>query len=319
MLPLRQFFPPLPYKNKKDSDSYLILEIGLERVIAGVFQTSSTPKLLGLGKSVIGEAGVTESVLRALEGLEAVVEALPEKVVLGLADSSKIEKKISKVERANPEKEVTRSELEEILENSSPKLFGDDQLYFSSLIYVILEGKLVNQPIGARGKSLEIGILNAYYQQGSLEAIQSLLTDSNLELQRIVPTPHALALVALETEMLGLLVVRVGEQKTQVISIKAATVDEVRSFDLGSQNLDFWLQGLITTLEQNNFELPESIWVYNENSSAEDLIAKLKTYAWQEKFGLTTNITGPQPKQPLLGEDLSLSSLVRYTVEDNRR
>lgn len=299
--------PFLPTRTLQ-TDKLLTIELGLERISTGVFINSSDLSLTGLGRSALVE-DLSSSLYASLEAVSATVDSLPSKARLGLSDSF-LDKQVVKIEREKPEAEINREELESILENFTEKAINEEQLYFSSLIYVIVDNNLVSNPIGVSGKSLELGILNAYYSHESLRIIQEILDEKGIEIIKIMPTPHAFALFSSLLNLTDLLVVRVGEQKTQVVLIRAETVDEVEVFDLGLESMDVWLEGLGMVLEQKKL-FAENIWVYSENGfQVENLVGITETFSWKEKFGMIPKVSAPEIR-PTLREDPSLSVLAQ--------
>lgn len=298
----------LPFlKPGKKSEGFVVVEVGLERITASAFSRVPATHFLNSGRNVL--AHNPNSSLEAINTLAATVNELPSEVVLGIADCSELRTETNRLIRHESDKEISRNELEKALEKLSPEKFEGKELYFSSLLSVKVDNNPSPNPIGMKGSLLEFEVLSAYHNKEDLDSFQKVFLGRDLELQKILPTAHALANYARNKGENNLIILRLAENKTQVIFIKNSVPAQV-SFDLGIQDFDLWVMALKTTLEEYSEPLPTLIWVFNEidQGLAENLVVSLGEFQWEKELGIKPEIVKIEVDSSL-GRDPSLVAI----------
>ncbi|MCL5411516.1 MAG: hypothetical protein M1150_02135 [Patescibacteria group bacterium] len=292
--------------NKEKLDKFLVLEIGLEKVTAAVFdhsqpnttpQTSEenvsikTPKLLGIGRknipAVMDLPSVTEE---AIEAVSATVKELPQTTVLGVsAEELETSTTIVRYQRADASSKIDSNEIEQIIEHSGKeKSPTDKKLFFATVTSTLIDGTLVSNPIGLTGQSLEVSCFNAFKPEQELAFYSKVLNDLDLKLLKIIPTSYAVARSLIKNGIKDAILICVGLEHTEVIFVSNAHVVGIKSFDLGSKTLDFWSSGLEVVLEEfkEHQPWPDAVKIYGESEGQEKIKSELLTFPWMKKFEL---------------------------------
>lgn len=190
---------------------------------------------------------------KALESLrENPEEELPQKLIVGLSEE-KIETTttIARLNREKSDQEIKADEIERILtevgEQSKPP---QKKLFFSSVTSSVLDGVRVGNPLGARGEVLELGCFNAYLEDERLSSLDKLAQDSNLSLEKVIPSEYSVARSFLDSGTKDGILIKVGMDYTSLTFVEDSNIVDVKLFALGLSREDFWIDSLAIALEE---------------------------------------------------------------------
>lgn len=313
---------------KKEDDSFLVIEAGLESLTTAVFKLSSqneitVPKLMGLSrKANFNENDFAALATESLKALEGIVGMLPKKVLLGVSGSAtKTATVVARVQRAEPNKQVSEEEVREILERSAASQTPSDRLeggsyklFFSSVVWANIDGAKITNPVGSKGTEMEVSCFHAYKKTADLERWDKYLTDSSFEIYKILPTAFALSKIIIRNGIQSLILIRVSENKTEVSFISETNIAEVSSFDIGSEQMDLWPSAISILFTEISLPkgLPDVIWIYPEGKDTvgEKIRTALSEINWKTDFKREIpNIKIGQKPEGFSVEDTPLISL----------
>jgi hypothetical protein len=284
---------------KKIPSDFLVIEEGLERVTAGVFKPDNPrpPKLMGIGrKTGLTGNNFTELTVEALKTAEQVVGTLPKKVILGLSgEMSKTATIVARAKRQEPNKAITDEEIQEILQKSlttqsplSDIEQKDYKLYYSSVVWAHIDGARTVDPIGKKGTEIEVSCFHAFQKSSHLEMWDRFLSDSSLEIIKIIPTVFPLSNIIIRNGIQSLILLRVAAKKTEVTFIAETNIAEILTFDLGFENLDLWVKAVSIVFTEVKLPkgLPDVLWIYPEGKEevSEKIRTKLLDIDWKKDF-----------------------------------
>jgi cell division ATPase FtsA len=296
---------------KQKLDNFLILEIGLEKVTAAVFEkptggfTSSAsasedskeevsfkgPHLVGIGrKNVPTTMDLLDSISEAMEAVSAIVKDIPQSTVLGVnASDMETVTTVVKYQRPDPQSKIEVNEIEQVIEHSGKeKAPSDKKLFFATVTSTLIDGTLVANPVGLTGENLEVSCFNAFKPEQELSVYAKLVEELDLKLQKIVPTSYAVARGMIKSGVKEAILLWVGLESTEVTFVSNAHVVGIRSLALGSNNPNFWMTGVEVVLEEfkEHHPWPQAIKAYGEASGLEKVRPELLTFPWTKKFEL---------------------------------
>ena len=270
------------------SDRYAVaLDVGTAVVKALVFSISEdgqTAKVLGVGRTpqTLGDmhsgavadiSGVVRNTNRALELAAEQAGVMPEQAILGIAGEL-VKGTTTTVcyERAQPQAKIDMSELKNILHKVQWKAFDqvrqqlsqetglseiDVKLINAAIVDVTIDGYKVTNPIGFQGKTVKIGIFNAYAPLVHLGALQSITSELDLDLLSIAAEPYAVARsTGLEDAgEFNAIFIDVGGGTTDVAVVRNGGIEGTRMFALGGRAFTNRLANVLSS----SFEEAEKI------------------------------------------------------------
>ncbi len=243
------------------------LDIGTAVVKALVFsidQENLKGEVIGVGrvKQSLGDmhsgavsdiGGVVRNAQAALEQASQQAGVRPDQVILGIAgELVKGTTTTVRYERARPQTRIDMPELKNILHKVQWKAFDqvrrqlaeetglneiDVKLINAAIVDVTIDGYKVTNPIGFQGKTVKIGIFNAYAPLIHLGALQTISRELNLDLLSIAAEPYA---VARSTGMedageFSAIFMDVGGGTTDIAVVRNGGIEGTKMFALGGR------------------------------------------------------------------------------------
>lgn len=245
--------------------AHLALDIGTEYAKALVFEYEGDGAVVtGVGRQRQGLAhmqsgtvadipAVVRNCRAALDEAEAMSGRSAEKVVIGIAgELVKGFTTTRTVERRRPSSSVTHSELERLLEGIEADAAAEAQrtitwetglsnvdvrLVHAGVTAAGVDGYVVSNPVGFRGRHLRISVFNAYAPLVHLGALESVVEHLGLELIKVVAEPYAVArsIAGEQVGQSGALFIDVGGGTTDVALVRSGSVEGTRMFALGGR------------------------------------------------------------------------------------
>jgi cell division protein FtsA len=155
-------------------------------------------------------------------------------------------------QRAQPTKQITAEELESLITAAQERLlknakeriaaetgYGniDVRLTNAAVISVRIDGQLVTNPIGFRGRHFALTLFSAFAPLTQLGAIETVAQGLDLTLVTIVAEPYALArcLSSNASADSGAIFIDVGGGTTDIALVRQGGIEETRVFALGGR------------------------------------------------------------------------------------
>ncbi|MDP2587407.1 MAG: cell division FtsA domain-containing protein [bacterium] len=233
----------------------LLFSIDPEQVKGEVIGVGRVAQSLGdMHSGAVSDiAGVVKNAAAALEQAEQQAGIQADQVILGIAgELVKGTTTNVKYERARPQTRIDLPELKNILHKVQWKAFDqvrrqladetglaeiDVKLINAAIVDVTIDGYKVTNPIGFQGKTVKIGIFNAYAPLIHLGALQTIARDLNLDLLSIAAEPYAVARsTGLEDAgEFSAIFMDVGGGTTDLAVVRNGGVEGTRMFALGGR------------------------------------------------------------------------------------
>lgn len=245
----------------------IALDVGTAVVKALLFSIDSAQvkgEVLGVGRAqqslgdmhsgaVSDIAGVVRNAAEALEQAEQQAGVRADQVILGIAgELVKGTTTTVRYERARPQTRIDLPELKNILHKVQWKAFDqvrrqlaeetglseiDVKLINAAIVDVSIDGYKVTNPIGFQGKTVKIGIFNAYAPLVHLGALQTIARDLDLDLLSIAAEPYA---VARSTGLddageFSAIFMDIGGGTTDLAVVRNGGIEGTRMFALGGR------------------------------------------------------------------------------------
>lgn len=154
--------------------------------------------------------------------------------------------------RSNPNKPITPEELETLITKAQTKLLKnakdriaaetglqhiDVRLTNAAVISVRLDGQLVTNPIGFRGRHFSLTLFSAFAPLTQLGALETVAQGLDLTLVTIVAEPYALArcLSSNASADSGAIFIDIGGGTTDIALVRQGGIEETRMFALGGR------------------------------------------------------------------------------------
>lgn len=251
----------------KEEDHYLALDIGTDLVKAIIFKVHpETGKgiVLGVGrkKQKIGHMhsgaisdidGVINSCREAIE--QAKNKANTKKIkhaVLGIAgELVKGTTTTVHYERAHPHERISMLELKNIIQKIQWKAYEriceqieweigqpiDVKLINAAVVDVRIDGYRVANPINFQGKSVSMGIFNAYAPMIHLGAVDTIAEELNLDVINVVAEPYAVSTSIGYKDVLDFsgIFVDIGGGTTDVAVVRNGGLEGTKMYALGGR------------------------------------------------------------------------------------
>ncbi|KKP69280.1 hypothetical protein A2X44_02730 [candidate division CPR3 bacterium GWF2_35_18] len=253
------------FKRKPKDKAYLALDIGSEFVKAVVFNVKEGKvNVLGYGKhrqdSTSMHEGLIKDLTQVTENCElAITQAAlqagirPAEAVVGIAgEQVRGFTTLIQFERAKPDQKISEKEMTNIIEkiqetsyiNSLDQMkeeIGNEDLEIklvnAALTHIMIDGERVEDPLGFRGKKIQVGVFNAYTSLVYLSHLQKIASKLEVEILAIAAEPYTLAEGIMPEDDLDYesLVIDIGGSTTDVVVIRHQDVVSTKMFALGGQ------------------------------------------------------------------------------------
>ncbi|MFH0830846.1 MAG: cell division FtsA domain-containing protein [Parcubacteria group bacterium] len=255
-------------KPKERPGRYAIaLDVGTAVVKALLFSIDSAQvkgEVLGVGRAqqTLGDmhsgavsdiAGVVRNAAEALEQAEQQAGVTADQVIFGIAgELVKGTTTSVRYERARPQTRIDLPELKNILHKVQWRAFDqvrrqlaeetglaeiDVKLINAAIVDVTIDGYKVTNPIGFQGKTVKIGIFNAYAPLVHLGALQTIARDLDLDLLSIAAEPYAVArsLGLDDAGEFSAIFMDIGGGTTDLAVVRNGGIEGTRMFALGGR------------------------------------------------------------------------------------
>ena len=247
---------------QKNPDDYLLaLDIGTEYVKALIAKKSKgTLKIVGVGKAheapnnmyagaIADIQGVAKTCEEALIKAEEMAGVRASEVVIGIAGE------LIKGETASDAQQpITDEEMDKIIRRVQEKA-GEDarkavaietdnpdvevRLINSALVSLRIDGYKVSNPIGFKGKEVEVQIYNAFAPLVHISAIERVCDELQLDLVTVAVEPFAVCRACLgddvESNFSGI-VIDIGGGTTDIAVVDDGGVEGTKMFSIGGRS-----------------------------------------------------------------------------------
>lgn len=256
---------PMRFLKKPRRTVALSLDIGTEFVKALVFEVvEEHGVVLGSarerqrlsdihGGAVTDIGGVIATAAKAVDRAfsEAKIEA--DQAIIGIAgELVKGNTTSTTLTRKHPNHPISQGELRDIiaeaqrqvLEKSRKELAWetgyseiDVQLVNSAVVHVKVDGYAVTNPIGFKGRSVEVNIYTAYAPSVHVSALESIADGLNLDLLTIATEPYAVARCfgSEESGDISSIFIDVGGGTTDIAVVRSGGLEGTKMFALGGR------------------------------------------------------------------------------------
>ena len=287
---------------QKNPDDYLLaLDIGTEYVKALIAKKSKgTLKIVGVGKAheapnnmyagaIADIQGVAKTCEEALIKAEDMAGVRANEVVIGIAgELIKGETASVKYRRANAQEPITDEEMDKIIRRVQEKA-GEDarkavaietdnpdvevRLINSALVSLRIDGYKVSNPIGFKGKEVEVQIYNAFAPLVHISAIERVCDELQLDLVTVAVEPFAVCRACLgddvESNFSGI-VIDVGGGTTDIAVVDDGGVEGTKMFSIGGRSFTHQIAERLGL----NFEEAEKLKLLADNPNMKPEIRK---------------------------------------------
>ena len=287
---------------QKNPDDYLLaLDIGTEYVKALIAKKSKgTLKIVGVGKAheapnnmyagaIADIQGVAKTCEEALIKAEEMAGVRANEVVIGIAgELIKGETASVKYRRANAQEPITDEEMDKIIRRVQEKA-GEDarkavaietdnpdvevRLINSALVSLRIDGYKVSNPIGFKGKEVEVQIYNAFAPLVHISAIERVCDELQLDLVTVAVEPFAVCRACLgddvESNFSGI-VIDVGGGTTDIAVVDDGGVEGTKMFSIGGRSFTHQIAERLGL----NFEEAEKLKLLADNPNMKPEIRK---------------------------------------------
>jgi cell division protein FtsA len=155
-------------------------------------------------------------------------------------------------QRPSPTKQITAEELEALIQQAQQRLHKsareriaaetgytniDVRLTNAAVISVRIDGQVVTNPIGFRGRHFALTLFSAFAPLAQLGALETIAQGLDLTLVTIVAEPYALArcLSSNASADSGAIFIDVGGGTTDIALVRQGGIEETRMFALGGR------------------------------------------------------------------------------------
>src|SRR5579883_864054 len=155
-------------------------------------------------------------------------------------------------QRQQPTKQITPEELDQLITTAQQRLLKnakeriaaetgynniDVRLTNAAVIAVRIDGQIVTNPIGFRGRHFALTIFSAFAPLTQLGALETVAQGLDLTLMTIVAEPYALArcLSSNASADSGAIFIDVGGGTTDIALVRQGGIEETRMFALGGR------------------------------------------------------------------------------------
>jgi cell division protein FtsA len=264
---------------ERQGQTAVALDVGTAVVKALVFSIDPEQmkgEVIGVGRAqqslgdmhsgaVSDIGGVVSNAAAALDDAIQLAGVKPDQVILGIAgELVKGTTTSVRYERARPQTRIDLPELKNILHKVQWKAFDqvrrqlseetglneiDVKLINAAIVDVTIDGYRVTNPIGFQGKTVKIGIFNAYAPLVHLGALQTIARELNLDLLSIAAEPYAVARsTGLEDAgEFSAIFIDVGGGTSDIAVVRNGGIEGTRMFALGGRAFTKRLASVLTS------------------------------------------------------------------------
>lgn len=241
------------------------LDIGTEVIKVLIYKIDEEGlKILGVGKqrqrlsdieagAVTNIEGVTASVALALERAKKEAKILPTEAIVGIAGELVKGQTVQvHYERLDPYAKIDALELRNIIQKVQWKAFDqarsqlawetgyseiDVKLVNAAIVDMRIDGYKVTNPIGFQGRDVQVSIFNSFAPLVHLGAIQTIVSEVDLDLISIATEPYAVArAISKEKEQdFSAIFIDVGGGTTDIAVVSEGGVVGTKMFALGGR------------------------------------------------------------------------------------
>ncbi len=257
-----------PRALQKNPDDFLLaLDIGTEYVKALIAKKGKGAlKIVGVGKAheapnnmyagaIADIQGVAKTCEEALVKAEDMAGVRAKEVVVGIAgELIKGETTSVKYRRIDAQKQITDDEMDRIIKRVQQKA-GEEarkavaietnnpdvevKLINSALVSLRIDGYKVSNPIGFKGKEVEVQIYNAFAPLVHISAIERVCDELQLDLVTVAVEPFAVCRACLgddiESNFSGI-VIDIGGGTTDIAVVDDGGVEGTKMFSIGGRS-----------------------------------------------------------------------------------
>lgn len=251
---------------KKYQNWGIALDIGTAFVKAVVFEIKdgkANIKGYGFQKQRLSDmhggvvtdiSGVVENSESALEMAAKEAGVLPYQIVMGIAgELVKGTTTTVKYQRDDANSKITVEELKEIVNKIQEKSFKnaisalvaetghqemDIKLVNTAIVDVRIDDYKVSNPIGFQGKTIEIGVYNAFAPNIHLSALQTIAEQLEFDLLSVAAEPYAVARAVAEEEGVDFsaIIMDIGGGTTDIAIVSNGGVEGTKMFGMGGRS-----------------------------------------------------------------------------------
>ncbi|MEX0622161.1 MAG: hypothetical protein WD187_04220 [Candidatus Woykebacteria bacterium] len=285
--------PILNFLNRKSKKkSFLVIEIGLERISCAVFEKEKGAiRLKGIGKkSFSRQDEVFDAVLEALDSLAAIVPDFPPTGILGISGGSlETVTTVARFTRENPRKAISPKETEGILNKVVDDLdTGEKRILFSTIANAQIDKVKVSNPLGLKGEKVELSCFVAFKKSQEMELLDRLMNEIDLKVEKVLPSSFAVAKSLENKNLKDAFIFRVGSENSEVTALVDGHISEILPVSLGfsqPQLLPFAWRAAVNKIEKDKY--PSLIWVFADSDRVDLEKAKdlLENFDWKAGLG----------------------------------
>lgn len=287
---------PKIFSKRPKNKEFLVLEIGLERINCAIFRDEGFQiKLLGVGRKKFSSSDeVFNSCIEALDSLAAIVSDFPREGILGVAGGSlEIITTIAHFDREKPKIEIDVDETQAVLKQIVESIEKPDKkIFFSSIASAKIDGVKVTNPIGLRGKAIDLSCFVALKSTKEIELLEKIADEIDLKLEKTVPTVFSVAKLLEPKNLKEALLMRAAMEKSEITLLEQGYISEVYPVNLGLSEEKFlpltWESALKEVKKES---LPDLVWIYADSDGLD--LEKLKeimtNYDWSSNLQYEVN------------------------------
>lgn len=198
----------------------------------------------GLRRGVVVDINLTaEAIREAISEAELMSGVNIEAVSLGISGEHIIGQTSHGVVTVKNTSQISKDDVDRAVQSArtiAPIQDGQDILHVIEQNFVIDTNRQVKEPVGMSGSRLEA---NAYIITGGTSAIQSLLNSvekaeiPSVDTLAVAPVASAKAVLQRDEREVGIALVDIGDQTTEIIIYKEDAIDHIVVFPVGGQHV----------------------------------------------------------------------------------
>lgn len=284
-----------PFNRKSKSKDFLVLEVGLERVVCALFKREDSGlKLSGIGRKKFSSRDeIFNSTLESLDALSAIVPDLPTRGILGISGGFlETATTIAHYSRPNQESKIDQKETEAVLKQVVEGLErGEKKIFFSTIAQAKIDGVKITNPLGLKGKEVDFSCFVAFSETSELELFNRIVSEIEMKVEKIVPTSFSIAKKLEHKNLDNALIVRFGENKSELTLLQAGQIAEIFPVDLGAAEIDLLPYAISAILKEvDSTKKPGLVYLFADNDEVdlEKVKESLGSFNWVENLGFET-------------------------------
>jgi hypothetical protein len=237
------------------------------------------------GELIFGSASSGPNIASAYQALTCKPEHFTD-CVLGIPYQSVIDNStVVRYRRQNSQAVISEDEISGALAQAT--VDNPETPFFEDLFSAKVDGLTTLSPVGKQGEVIE---LNFYQSFMNKQHIKELIQITNPLHTRpgIVPAAYAIGKLITQSGSTGAIILDIDNDLTEAIVVANSHLVGIKSFDVGTDNLDLYTIALESALEDMGFDdlWPEKIYLIGNSERHEELRSKLLAYPWTKNFNL---------------------------------